>query len=52
MSTAPLTPEEALDKLFTVISEEAIANPRFSRNAYLMQSECLSCFKAMMLLLR
>ncbi len=29
MSTAPLTPEEALDKLFTVISEEAIANPRF-----------------------
>ncbi len=34
MSKARLTPEEALDKLFTAISEEAIANPKFAKRLF------------------
>lgn len=31
MSDASVTPEEALDRLFTVIREEAVANPKFAK---------------------
>jgi hypothetical protein len=34
MSKAPLTPEEALDKLFTVIREEALASPKFAKRLF------------------
>jgi hypothetical protein len=34
MSEAPVTPEEALDNLFTVIREEAIANPKFAKRLF------------------
>ena len=31
MSRAPITPNEALNQLFNVIREEAVANPRFAK---------------------
>ena len=34
MSETSVTPEEALDKLFTVIREEAVANPKFAKRLF------------------
>ena len=34
MSDASVTPEEALDRLFTVIRKEAVANPKFAKRLF------------------